>query len=433
MTRNKCRYLRIEVKSNSDRAETITMSEQKVNDVDLIRERPQPCARRSSMPLAEPVRGDPPRRDDPAQQEVRLGLLAREVGRDAPTVVERAASRGEQDRRAPSASKPELRRRTPKDAFQSTVRATQQLYNGAPAKDRPAVGGRMKRAARLEFERLDTQKRFSGTEHRVFQRLLDQLMPWFGQVTDSVDNIALETGRNPRRVTAAISTFVNRGVLHWKQGGGRGSASSYALPGVLIPIPQDREEASAEAEQPDAETMMKTAEFDSETMSKVTEFGAETMTKTAYPYGRLITVKKEARFARSAHASDLDLEEADATKPKPKAPARKQGSARGTRLPADWTLPEDEQRWALDEFQVDDNAIKREVEKFRDYWIGVPGSKGVKLDWDATWRNWCRRAGWAYRTTPREQIEAAEQRRGPARPANNGRHPVMARDNGGSR
>ena len=28
--------------------------------------------------------------------------------------------------------------------------------------------------------------------------------------------------------------------------------------------------------------------------------------------------------------------------------------------------------------------------KFRDYWIGVPGAKGRKLDWPATWRNFAR-------------------------------------------
>ena len=29
-------------------------------------------------------------------------------------------------------------------------------------------------------------------------------------------------------------------------------------------------------------------------------------------------------------------------------------------------------------------------DKFRDYWIAQAGQKGVKLDWDATWRNWVR-------------------------------------------
>ena len=28
--------------------------------------------------------------------------------------------------------------------------------------------------------------------------------------------------------------------------------------------------------------------------------------------------------------------------------------------------------------------------RFKDYWISQPGQRGVKLDWFATWRNWCR-------------------------------------------
>jgi len=28
---------------------------------------------------------------------------------------------------------------------------------------------------------------------------------------------------------------------------------------------------------------------------------------------------------------------------------------------------------------------------FVDYWIAQPGQRGVKLDWEATWRNWMRR------------------------------------------
>lgn len=29
-------------------------------------------------------------------------------------------------------------------------------------------------------------------------------------------------------------------------------------------------------------------------------------------------------------------------------------------------------------------------EGFKDYWVSVPGAKGVKANWDATWRNWIR-------------------------------------------
>ena len=34
----------------------------------------------------------------------------------------------------------------------------------------------------------------------------------------------------------------------------------------------------------------------------------------------------------------------------------------------------------------------REHQIFGDYWRAQPGQKGVKLDWDATWRNWMRKA-----------------------------------------
>lgn len=53
-------------------------------------------------------------------------------------------------------------------------------------------------------------------------------------------------------------------------------------------------------------------------------------------------------------------------------------SSRGTRLPENWNpRPED----GLNEI---------ELAKFRDYWRSVAGQKGVKRDWDATWRNWLR-------------------------------------------
>jgi uncharacterized protein YdaU (DUF1376 family) len=33
---------------------------------------------------------------------------------------------------------------------------------------------------------------------------------------------------------------------------------------------------------------------------------------------------------------------------------------------------------------------RKTFDAFRDYWIAQPGSKGVKADWMATWRNWVR-------------------------------------------
>lgn len=67
-------------------------------------------------------------------------------------------------------------------------------------------------------------------------------------------------------------------------------------------------------------------------------------------------------------------------------------AARGTRLPADWKIPED---WKTEAKKIrpewHDQHIERVSEIFRDYWIGKTGKDGTKADWLATWRNWCRR------------------------------------------
>jgi len=59
---------------------------------------------------------------------------------------------------------------------------------------------------------------------------------------------------------------------------------------------------------------------------------------------------------------------------------------RGSRLPADWQPGSDgialciERRLNLTET----------LARFRDYWCAKAGKDANKLDWDATWRNWCR-------------------------------------------
>jgi uncharacterized protein YdaU (DUF1376 family) len=62
--------------------------------------------------------------------------------------------------------------------------------------------------------------------------------------------------------------------------------------------------------------------------------------------------------------------------------------SRGSRLPPDWKPSEILEAWAVKERpDLDMPAV---VEKFGDYWRGVPGSRGVKLDWEATFRNFIR-------------------------------------------
>lgn len=61
-------------------------------------------------------------------------------------------------------------------------------------------------------------------------------------------------------------------------------------------------------------------------------------------------------------------------------------TARGTRLPDDWRPLEST-------YAVPDGvSLQAEYAKFCDYWRAQPGAKGRKADWEATWRNWLRRA-----------------------------------------
>jgi hypothetical protein len=62
---------------------------------------------------------------------------------------------------------------------------------------------------------------------------------------------------------------------------------------------------------------------------------------------------------------------------------------RGTRIPEPFIVTDEMVAWARRECPGLNH--KRVTEKFVDYWISVPGAKGVKLDWPATWRNWLRR------------------------------------------
>lgn len=62
--------------------------------------------------------------------------------------------------------------------------------------------------------------------------------------------------------------------------------------------------------------------------------------------------------------------------------------SRGTRLPTDWRPSEDQISFCRKNRA--DLLPEQVADSFRDYWIAQAGSKGVKLDWDATWRNWVR-------------------------------------------
>ena len=92
---------------------------------------------------------------------------------------------------------------------------------------------------------------------------------------------------------------------------------------------------------------------------------------------------------------DLSCPDSDLSTPPSDPPkGRSRRTSTGSRLPSDWTPSEADLSYAeqrsmsagLMDYPIDDVAAI-----FRDYWHGIPGAKGRKADWPATWRNWVRR------------------------------------------
>jgi len=97
-----------------------------------------------------------------------------------------------------------------------------------------------------------------------------------------------------------------------------------------------------------------------------------------------------AACAATAHACDANTE-APAQAPLPPALVKKVPAKveRGSRLPADWVLLREWGEWALEQnphWTADD--VRREAEKFANYWHAKAGKDARKCDWLSTWKNW---------------------------------------------
>ena len=66
-------------------------------------------------------------------------------------------------------------------------------------------------------------------------------------------------------------------------------------------------------------------------------------------------------------------------------------SPTGSRLPADWHLPDEYLAWSVSNLGWSAKQAEEIAERFADYWHSTAGKSAVKADWFATWRNWCRR------------------------------------------
>lgn len=75
-------------------------------------------------------------------------------------------------------------------------------------------------------------------------------------------------------------------------------------------------------------------------------------------------------------------------------PKMKRGSRLDAHLKATFDSEDTPQAWGEWAFAPKQGLTVEEIrfawEEFVDYWRGVPGQKGCKLDWEGTWRNRCR-------------------------------------------
>lgn len=91
-----------------------------------------------------------------------------------------------------------------------------------------------------------------------------------------------------------------------------------------------------------------------------------------------------------ANATDLS-KQGQKSESEEKTEAKASAKKTGSRLPSDWLLPLAWGEWALAE-GMSELCVRREADRFRDFWIGKAGKDAAKLDWQATWRNWIRKA-----------------------------------------
>lgn len=109
----------------------------------------------------------------------------------------------------------------------------------------------------------------------------------------------------------------------------------------------------------------------------------------------------QARASADAQpSSKLTTETETETETESSSSTKKNEAAkRGTRIHSNFAISDEMRTWALVNTPHIDIDVK--LPEFIDYWSGVPGEKGVKLDWVAAWRNGMRKQEqWAVKDNP---------------------------------
>ena len=231
-------------------------------------------------------------------------------------------------------------------------------------------------------------RRISSTQKLVLVMLADQAND-YGECWPSAIALAEDCCLTDRSVRAALEALERQGLIEGDRRPGRATRWRMKVGSTPEPAAGLPEQASA------------TPEARSETPERRSVLKEIPST----PEGGSGEVRNVVPDTLEG-GSDRSIKNHKMNHKEPSVRLPPSATTRGTRLPEYWRPSPEDQGFACSR-GLDAAAI---ADNFRDYWHARAGAGGVKRDWSATWRNWCRR-------------EAERARAGP----NAGRGPVSRR------
>ncbi len=177
---------------------------------------------------------------------------------------------------------------------------------------------------------------------------------WHSTVTEIATESETKLRRNKRRTEAARETLEQK----------RHSS---------VTEPSDVADRSSTESVTD--TVTETAGNASRRSASVTESVTETVTETVRAPTRSVTDTVTEHEGKGREGNRREEKEANASR------------ARGTRLPADFSLPDEWRQYAASK-GLPESRIDHEAEQFRNHWLADGTARAIKRDWAAAWRTW---------------------------------------------
>jgi len=193
-------------------------------------------------------------------------------------------------------------------------------------------------------------------EQLVYVTTLLRIYEVNGPIPDEPKRLALRTHLSLEKVEAALKELIEAGKLV-RTADGR----------LMNPV---------------AEAEIATARELSETRRRSSRKRWDDGASSELPLGDASALQMDTHRQEQGHQQEERGEGARGA-PAP-APARK----RATRIAEDWK-PSERNIADAKKLGLFDTEIERQARRFRDFWLAKSGEGGTKLDWDATWRNWC--------------------------------------------